>query len=413
MSTNKTVLISLIGKGSIIEESKGYRKAKYYFNETQDVVHTSFFGSALYEILIKQGYEIDKWLIFGTSKSNWSELLHVVDEKYHDEMIELYDTVYDIEKDNKEIPPSLLLKWQETLQNYISGIRLILVSPKDYEIYIDHMINEIPNDKRNIVLDITHAFRHMPVIIAFSLMALKHIKDISKIMVYYGAFELKENRFDNEEPTPVLNIDFINKLVSYGENLAIFSNSGYFPNILEDLDISGTDETYFWIEMNRQPRKDLESINERLYGKIIEKNHQSKIAEYIKREMEPLIGASLHRRMVERARFFFEKKQYLKSLILLYEGLIIAIGRKHGIESGQDYENNQKIREYIRDNKRTIFKDKKQMELYYNLEYTRNAAVHGARSRGIQNYVEQQEQFETLFKSGLEIYEYITGEGLC
>jgi len=63
------------------------------------------------------------------------------------------------------------------------------------------------------VVDITHAFRHMPVIIAFSIMMLKHIKNISDIMVYYGAYELK----GDEEYTPVLKIDFINTLVSYAE----------------------------------------------------------------------------------------------------------------------------------------------------------------------------------------------------
>jgi len=409
--TNKTVLISLIGKGTEIQGSKGYLKTKYYFDEIKDSIPTSFFGSALYEVLMKQGHDIEKWLIFGTSKSSWSELLYLVEEKYHDEIIELYDRVYN--EENQDISKSLLYQWEKTLQNYIPGIRLILVSPLDYQIYIDHMINEISSEERNVVLDITHAFRHMPVVIAFSLMALKHIKNIANIKVYYGAFELKKNRFDNDETTPVLNIDFINTLDSYAENLAIFSNSGYFPNILDDLGITGMDKTYFWLEMNRQPRTDLELINSRLEEKMNANDHIAKISEYIKNEMEPLIGASLHRRMVERARFFFDKKQYLKSLILLYEGLIIAVGRKCGIVSGHDYERNQNIREYIRENKNTIFKGQDQIDAYYNLEYTRNAAVHGSRSRGTQNFVEQKDQFETLFKSCIEIYEYITGEKLC
>lgn len=402
----KMALISLIGKGNLLKDSKGYIGTKYYFNETQETIHTSFFGSALYKVLIGQGYDIDKWLIFGTSKSNWSELLYVVEEKYHDEMIELYDRVYN--EENKEISKSLLSKWEEELQKHLPGIRLIVVDPLDFEIYMNQMMTEISNDNRDVVLDITHAFRHMPVVIAFSLMVLKHIKDISNIMVYYGAFELKVNRFDQNEPTPVLKIDFINTLVSYAENLAIFNNSGYFPYILENLGIDNTDKTYFWLEMNRQPRMDLESINNILEEKIAEKDHQANIAHYIKKEIEPLIGASLHKRMVARAKFFFDKKQYLKSLILLYEGLIIAVGRKYGIEAGQDFKRNEKIRDYIKKNQNTIFKDKGQIDTYFKLEYTRNAAVHGSRSIGTQNFVEQQNQFEILFSKGLEIYEYIT-----
>lgn len=408
---DKVIFVSLIGKGTVREETKGYQKTKYFFNETQDVIYTSFFSSALYEILTKQGYCIDKWLIFGTNKSNWSELLYVVAEKHHNEMIEIYDKVYN--EENEEIPQQLLSQWERTLQKFIPGIRLIIVDPLDYEIYINHMIKEIPNNKRDIVLDITHAFRHMPVVIAFSLMVLKHLKNISDIVVYYGIFDLKKNRYDEDEPTPVLKIDFINKLVSYAENLAIFNNSGYFPSILEDLGIPDMDNTYFWLEMNRQPRKDLELINKKLEDKALANDHQANIAEYLKKEIDPLVGASLDKRMIERARFFFDKRQYLKSLILLYEGLILSIGRKYGLGSGQGFEGNKEIRAYIKYNKKSIFKHKDKEDLYYELEYTRNSAVHGSRSQGTQNYVEQQDQFEELFQRGLELYEYITGDKLC
>lgn len=290
------------------------------------------------------------------------------------------------------------------------GLRLILVDPLDYQIYIDRMIHEIPDTKRRVVLDITHAFRHMPVIIAFSLMTLKHIKDISDIMVYYGALELKTNRNDQNEPTPILKIDFINNLVSYAENLAVFNYSGYFPNILDNLNISKTDKTYFWLEMNRQPRTDLETINMNLKEKSKENNHQGKIAEYINKEIEPLTGASLHRRMIERSKFFFARKQYLQSLVLLHEGLIIAMSRKYGLEHGQDYDGYRAVRDYIKDNKNTIFKDKAQIDAYYKLVHTRNSAVHGTTARGTQNFLEQEEHYEALFKEGIEIYKYITGE---
>lgn len=408
MSDNLTTLISLIGKGKTVEGTKGYIKTKYYYDETKDTIYTSFFGSALYKILKKQGQDIDTWLIFGTNRSIWSELLYVVDEKYHDKMVELYDAVYD--EENEGISQSLHSQWEQALQEYVPGLSLILVDPLDYQIYIDHMIHEIPDTERKVVLDITHAFRHMPVIIAFSLMALKHIKNISDIMVYYGAFELKANWNDQNEPTPILKIDFINNLVSYAENIAVFNYSGYFPNILEDLNIFKTDETYFWLEMNRQPRTDLETINMNLKEKSKGNNHQAKIAEYINKEIEPLISASLHKRMVERSKFFFYRKQYLKSLILLYEGLIIAIGRKYGFESGQDYDKHEEIRKFIKGNKNTVFKDKDQIKTYFDIEYTRNAAVHGSRSRGTQNFLEQQDHFEALFKKGIEIYKYITEE---
>ena len=123
-------------------------------------------------MLTKQGHDVDKWLIFGTDKSSWSELLYLLDEKEHDDMIELYAKVYD--EENNGLSEELLNLWEKALRGFMPGIRLIIVDPLDYEIYIDHMVREIPDGPRRIVLDITHGLRHMPVIMAFALMTLKH-----------------------------------------------------------------------------------------------------------------------------------------------------------------------------------------------------------------------------------------------
>lgn len=414
MEDGKVVFISLIGVGRGRKEgSKGYAKAHYHFDEINHIIDTSFFGSALYKVLTKQGHDVDKWLIFGTDKSSWSELLHLLADEYHNNMLELYDKVYD--EEDKGISQELLNEWEKALQRFIPGIRLIMVDPLDYEIYIDHMVREIPDEPRRIVLDITHGLRHMPVIMAFSLMTLKHLKAISDIVVYYGAYDLKKNRKDDSEPTPVLRMDFINTLVSYAENLAIFNNSGYFPALLDGLGIPGTDKTYFWLEMNRQPRSALEKISGELTEKITQDNHEAIIAQYIKDDIDSLIGASLDRRMVERAMFFFDKKQYLKALVLLYEGLTVAIGRKYGFSDSLHYKTAENIGKYIDRNKHTVFQDDKQINTYYDLKHTRNAAVHGSRGKRkeVQRCVEHQDQFEILFKEGLGLYEYIVGDKLC
>lgn len=406
VADSKTVLISMIGKGRTKEGEKGYDKTSYYFDEIDKDISTSFFGSALYKVLINLQHDVDKWLIFGTNRSSWSELLYTIDEKYHDEVIELYDKVYD--EENKGISQELLSQWQHTLGKYIPGIHLIIVDPLDYKIYIDHMIKEIPDEKRKLVLDITHAFRHMPVIIAFSLMTLKHIKDISDIMVYYGAFELKGDK----QYTPVIKMDFINTLVSYAENLATYKYSGYFPPLLELLGLPNTQRTYFWLEMNRQPRTYLEKINLALDKISIQDDYQSTIAEYVKKDLSPLIGASLDKRMVERGKFFFDKKQYLKALILVYEGIIIAIGRKYKDITPLAYDAREEIRRFVKNNKNDIFKSELDRETYKELTFTRNAAVHGSPPRGTQQYVEEQEYFESLFNRSLKLYESIVEEGI-
>ncbi|HLS54331.1 MAG TPA: hypothetical protein VK031_10170, partial [Tissierellaceae bacterium] len=89
-------------------------------------------------------------------------------------------------------------------------------------------------------------------------------------------------------------------------------------------------------------------------------------------------------------------------------GLILTISRKYNIEYGQTLDGYKVIRKYIKDNKQKIFKDQNQIDSYFDLVHTRNSAVHGSVGRGTQNYLEQQEHFEELFKNGINIYEYIT-----
>lgn len=410
MNTNeKVVLLSLIGKGRI--EDGGYRKAGYYFKETKEVIYTSFFGAALYRVLKKLGYNVVQWIIFGTRHSNWSELISVLEDENKeeiDDLVEWYMKVY--EQEQKGISDEMLGQWETMLSDRIPGIRLLSVDPLDYGVYINTLLKEFTDERCKVVLDITHAYRHMPVILAFSMMVLKYIKNISNVSVYYGALDM--GRFMDDIPVnsvPVLKIDLISDLVSTVESLATFNNSGYFVDLLNLLGIENTEKTYFWLETNRQPRSQLTQITERLQNLSEGNDYKALIAGYLNDQLKPLLSSTLDKRMVERAKLFFGKKQYLKALILLYEGIVIGIGRKNGFNGYLGYDDREKIRQFIKNNDNTLFNDI-QRETYYKLEYTRNAAVHGSRARGTQDTVEQPDSFERLFKEAVKLYEDINAD---
>jgi len=407
--SRSVVLISLIGKGKQSSGVRGYEKASYYFKYTGERIDTSLFGSAVYKTLLKQGCEVDKWLIFGTQNSNWSDVLFAVDAAHQDEFTELYCKVYD--EENKGISDSTLDEWQVALCRRVPGIRLIKVDPLDYKVYINHMLQEMPDKNVDVVLDITHGFRHMPVIIAFSMMLLKYLKNITNISMYYGAFDMKDHP-RSKDPVPVLKIDFINELVAFTENIAVFNNSSYFVGLLDLLGIANTEQTYFRLDMNRQPRKQLQEINRKLDMVVQDNDYRRWIALLLKSKLSPLLADYLDERMIERAKFFFDRKQYLKALILLYEGIILLVGRKYCGKSSLNYEDRNEFRNYIKAHKDEIFGSEEKRETFEQLEYTRNAAVHGSDTKGVQQYVEQLNDFKALFEQGLSLYEDISGERL-
>jgi len=405
----RIVLISLIGKGQ--QGDKGYRKAEYFFDETQEAISTSFFGSALYRTLKKLGHNIEQWIIFGTAQSNWSELLSTIEDKLHDKahpdnLLKLWEEVYQQEKDG--ISEKLLKEWESLLQNDLPGVRLLMVDPLKHAIYLNTMLNEVTDKKCKVVLDITHSFRHMPVMIAFSLMVLRYIKNISDVTIYYVAFDMKYF-MDNphKDYVPVIKIEFGTQLISLAESLATFNDSAYFVDLLSLMDIPGTDDTYFLLEMNRQPRSKLTEITQKLNEISEGDDYRAAIARYLHKEIKPLLESTLDKRMVERAKFFFARKQYLKALILLYEGMIIGIGRKHGFTNYMHYGEREQIRSFIKSNTQRVFMDQDQKELFYKIEYTRNAAVHGSVSRGTQDTLEKIERFEELFVEGVKLYDSI------
>lgn len=52
-----------------------------------------------------------------------------------------------------------------------------------------------------------------------------------------------------------------------------------------------------------------------------------------------------------------------------------------------------------------LIKNRDEADILKELEYVRNAAVHGSSPRGNQNYLEDIDQFKALFNSALKVFE--------
>ncbi|MGC8814507.1 TIGR02221 family CRISPR-associated protein [Dictyoglomus sp.] len=390
----KNILISLIGKGRTSENIlKGYVKTKYRFR-TGEIFETGFFGSALWKY-VSHKEKIDHWYIFGTTKSSWSEIIYALEESKRNNFYHLSYEVYEAEITG--IAENLLKTWEDALSSEIPGIKLILIDPFNYEFFSEFLLKNLPDEDLKIILDITHGYRYLPLILSFSLMYVKNFKSIKELKIYYGALEMSEN---NE--APVLEIDHINELFQISTAFELYRNSGYFSELLKNLGIHGKENLYFMIEMNLRPRKELKEVIESL--KKVEKEYKKICAESLIKDLTPLYSEEyLEDRMTKRAEFFFEKKQYLKSLILLYEALTIIILKKAGYGDLTKIENRrQKVKEvYIK-----VLPEDWMREIFDNLERVRNSSVHG-NIRETQSIIRNFEDFNDLFKESLKLFYHI------
>lgn len=168
--------------------------------------------------------------------------------------------------------------------------------------------------------------------------------------LYYVAYEMRDHYGFNQE-SPVLNISFVNKLVQSSEALSVYQNSGNFAPLLPILgiDTQKAEELYFKLEMNRQPRQSLRETKEFLDTLAQNQGFRGEIAAALKRELQPLQEMDyLDERMVERAKLFYQKKQYLKALVLLFEGLNSFFARKYRIGDPQNYDTAEEVAKRIR-----------------------------------------------------------------
>lgn len=404
MGEKKMVVCSFIGAGKRLKDRKGYEKTEYYFKESDIVVKTSFFGIGLIKNVLCQKEKIDKWIIIGTPTSSWSEIIEVVDKNLDEETENVYEEVYNEEE--KGVSKKLLKKWEILISKYIPSVnhlRFYSVNSTDYEVYPLILLNELETAKRyDIVFDLTHAFRHMPIIFAFSLMFVKNLRDIDNIDIYYGAFEMKGQ--DSGLPyTPVLKLEFVNELSKMTEAVALYKYSGYFSMLLEILGYKSreADKLYFLLEMNRPARKEIEDLLKFLNGNSLNKNdYMEEVADILKKDFEKIAKMKyLYERMFEKSIVFYEKNQYFKALILLYEAIIAKVIKLKNLGNPMDYEVRDKAKKLIRSGEiKEIDK-----EVFEKLAEIRNAAVHATEEYN-NDYLHSKEDFEEFFEKCSKLF---------
>jgi CRISPR-associated protein (cas_TM1812). len=217
-------------------------------------------------------------------------------------------------------------------------------------------------------LDITHGYRFIPYAVSLGILLLKNLRDF-ELEIYYGFLE-----FQNEDGTrPVLRLNHLEELVKLSQALGILENTRNFrPYYKLITDNQEAQQIYFRIETNAQinNRKLGELINTPVNSEYVKPIHEKVKSKYL----EPLKADRMEDRLKNRARFFFERGQYLKAVLLLHEALILLVGRLKGKigSSGLEYEERRRVKNEL---------DQLNYSEWKVLRHLRNACAHGTKPR--------------------------------
>jgi CRISPR-associated Csx2 family protein len=128
----------------------------------------------------------DKLIVIGTPQSIWAELSKINPELL--ESGEVYERIWEETWEDKSVVKKETLKeWETNLKEKLNTqISLNLVDNDAIDSIVEILYKELPEKVKEVYLDITHAFRHFPLIAAFALPALKYIKAFEKLTLIYG-----------------------------------------------------------------------------------------------------------------------------------------------------------------------------------------------------------------------------------
>jgi cell division protein DivIC len=316
------------------------------------------------------------------------------------------------EEEQRNVKENLLEEFVKLIEKSLNTeVKYVLLSsppsPEEISQKTIRVLVDLFEEKNynKVYIDITHGFRYMPTVVLLNLMILKKLWNFD-IEIYYGFGIFDTGR--QEGPKKVARLNHLEDLIKLSEALGILENTGDFrPYYKLISDNQEAQQIYFRIETNAQigDSKIRELINTPVNSEYVKPIHEKVKNKYLK----PLRADRTEDRLKNRARFFFERGQYLKAVLLLREALILLVGRLKGKigSSGLEYREREEAKKYL-----------DQLYEWKVLRHLRNACAHGTQPQDgsdpdaeaiaeARNAWENEEKFKEVMERSFEFYEKI------
>ena len=433
----RTVLVSFLGKGARATGDQprshlGYRTALYDFTHLGgSVEETSLFGLALLRYLRSQNQVPNLWLILGSPQSVWDALIEAIHSEQWSTLENLFQQVENAVKKEEAAPSSrgsgnlndtLLQQWGRALSQFLKPTQVRCFSvgwsldrAEQERLWQVLQTQSEPND--HLILDITHGFRHQPMLTAFMVMLLNRLKPLSALEFYYGAHDMtpKTAGYSSQlEPTPVLKIDFVRNLVQATEALATYQETGNYEP-LANFALQGSAQTQvqnliFEQRVNKPHLSALQPTLTALESFKASDSLRASLAPLIRQEAESLRERALHQRLVRQADKAMEHDNYLVAITLLWEAVLSLACQitKSGLP--EEYRSREKAESQLIEQSNDYLSDEERGNLR-DLREVRNAIVHGTRRSTraqVKSALSSEEGMQRFYKRAREVYEKLS-----
>lgn len=361
-----TTLVSFLGKAP---ENGNYRDATYDFDGTRKT--TKYFGLAL-----AAHVKPDKLVMLGTAGSMWEVLIESLQPGavQEDERLALIESA---------ASNSVTQAQLDSIADMVSGklglpcrLKIIPYGRDDAEqVQILQIIAEEFAENDHAMLDLTHGFRHLPMLGLMSALYLETVRRVKIDGMYYGAHDMTDPQTGL---TPVLRLDGLLRMADWLRALHSYDKDGdvspFAPLLHQDgmaKEYTGVlekvaffERTFNIADARRQTATFIPHLN---------KNHAT-LTNLFRGELEKRLGWHREDRLsvIQKnlARFYLKGKDYPRAAIFAFEAWQSALVEKNG-GNAIDYG--------ARDEAATAFKKSGNCpDAYYQLKNLRNTLAHGS-----------------------------------
>lgn len=207
-----TTLISMLGKAA-----KGYRTANYAF-DANTIRTEPFFGMTLLDHAKPQ-----RLILVGTSGSMWDVFF---DHQQTDDAATL-DLIDAVAKE-AVTADMLAIHEQRLTQKLGIPVQCLLISYARNEAEQAAILTDLAShllEGEKVILDVTHGFRHLPMLALVAARYLQRVRNVQVQEVYYGALEMTDHTSGH---TPVLRLSTMLRMLDWVDALSAYEHSGNY-----------------------------------------------------------------------------------------------------------------------------------------------------------------------------------------
>lgn len=380
-----STLISFLGK-SASNAQTGYRTANYVF-EPGFEREVPFFGMALLEYLKPQ-----KLILAGTAGSMWDVFF---DHQHTDDdgLLALMEAV-----PQQAVTAEMLAIHEQRLTEKLGiPVQCLLISyardEAEQTAILTDLAGAIGKGER-IVLDVTHGFRHLPMLALVAARYLQHVRGVQVQEVYYGAAEMTD---PSSRQTPVLRLGAMLHMLDWVEALAVYESSGnygVFASLLQQdgmqADRANMLAQAAYFERNSNPVQAKQNLSG-AHAHVRE--HQGPMGNLFRDTLTEHIGwfrqgsrADWELALADR---YLQRQDYLRTITYLCEAYISRATEKFGGNVNQF------------EDRDLAFKDADKNQDVWLLKHLRNAMTHGVRTdnRDAKRLLQDQQALDIKLRS--------------